>query len=230
MNTKKIPKLIFIFLIFLFSSLWQLIGIEIFNYDMANLTASNNLVLTTFSEVMTLIILVCIYYKDLKKDFKNIKKDFNKYMDIAVKAWILGIIVMVVSNLIIGIFIRKATAGNEEAVQGLIKGSAYLSVITFGIIGPMVEELVFRKSFKEVFKNGTLFILASGLIFGGLHVVLSLTSAWDLFYLIPYCSLGIAFAYIYQKTDNIFYSIFMHMFHNTIFTILSVYGLGVILW
>ena len=230
MNTKKIPKVIFIFLIFLFSSLWQLVGIKIFNYDMANLTASNNLVLTTFSEIMTLIILACIYFKTLREDFKNIKKDFNKNMDIAVKTWILGIIVMVVSNLIIGIFIRKATAGNEEAVQGLIKGSAYLSVITFGIIGPMVEELVFRKSFKEVFKNGALFILASGLIFGGLHVVLSLTSAWDLFYLIPYCSLGIAFAYIYQKTDNIFYSIFMHMCHNTIFTILSIYGLGVILW
>jgi len=230
MNTKKITKTVIIFLIFLFSSIWQYIGVELFNYDIDNLTATNSLVLTTFSEAITLVILIIIYFKDLKQDFKNIKKDFNKNMDITIKAWLLGILVMVVSNLIIGLFIRKATAGNEQAVQSLIKGSSYLSIITFGLIGPMVEELVFRKSFKETFKNGTLFILMSGLIFGGLHVVLSLTSAWDLFYLIPYCSLGIAFAYIYQKTDNIFYSIFIHMCHNTIFTILSVYGLGVILW
>ena len=230
MNTKKITKTVIIFLIFLFSSIWQYIGVELFNYDIDNLTATNSLVLTTFSEAITLVILIIIYFKDLKQNLKNIKKDFNKNMDITIKAWLLGILVMVVSNLIIGLFIRKATAGNEQAVQSLIKGSSYLSIITFGLIGPMVEELVFRKSFKETFKNGTLFILMSGLIFGGLHVVLSLTSAWDLFYLIPYCSLGIAFAYIYQKTDNIFYSIFIHMCHNTIFTILSVYGLGVILW
>lgn len=230
MDIKKLPKSIIVFLLFFFSSLWQLLGAKIFNIDLKNIVGNEQLILTTFSETITLLILIIIYFKDLKNDFKKIKNNFNKNMDIAIKWWIIGFIVMVVSNLIIGLFIRKATAGNEETVQSLIKTSSYLSILTFGIVGPIAEELVFRKAFKDVFKNGILFVLMSGLIFGGLHVVLSLTSAWDLFYLIPYCSLGIAFSIIYQKTDNIFFSIFIHMFHNTVFTILSIYGIGVILW
>lgn len=230
MEIKKIPKLLIVFSLFFFSSLWQLIGLKIFNYDVNNLTDFNTIVLTTFSEVITLIILIIIYRKELKNDFKSLKNNFNKNMDITVKSWLIGLLIMFVSNIIIGLFVSKATAGNEENVQTLIKASNYLSIFTFGIVGPMVEELVFRKSFRDVFKKGWLFILVSGLVFGGLHVVLSLTSLWDLFYLIPYCSLGIAFGYIYVKTDNIYYSMFIHIFHNVLFTILSVYGIGVILW
>lgn len=230
MEIKKIPKLLIVFSLFFFSSLWQLIGLKIFNYDVNNLTDFNTIVLTTFSEVITLIILIIIYRKELKNDFKSLKNNFNKNMDITVKSWLIGLLIMFVSNIIIGLFVSKATAGNEENVQTLIKASNYLSIFTFGIVGPIVEELVFRKSFREVFKKGWLFILVSGLVFGGLHVVLSLTSLWDLFYLIPYCSLGIAFGYIYVKTDNIYYSMFIHIFHNVLFTILSVYGIGVILW
>lgn len=230
MEIKKIPKLLIVFSLFFFSSLWQLIGLKIFNYDVNNLTDFNTIVLTTFSEVITLIILMIIYRKELKNDFKSLKNNFNKNMDITVKSWLIGLLIMFVSNIIIGLFVSKATAGNEENVQTLIKASNYLSIFTFGIVGPIVEELVFRKSFRDVFKKGWLFILVSGLVFGGLHVVLSLTSLWDLFYLIPYCSLGIAFGYIYVKTDNIYYSMFIHIFHNVLFTILSVYGIGVILW
>lgn len=230
MNTKKIPKSVIVFLLFFFSSLWQLLGLVVFNYDPSNITDFNRLVLSSFSEIITLLLLVLIYRKDLLRDLKNLRNNFNKNMDIAIKWWVLGIIVMIVSNLIIGFFIRNATAGNEESLQVLIKESHLLSLITFGLIGPVVEELVFRKAFRDVFTKGWVFVLVSGLVFGGLHVVLSLTSLWDLFYLIPYCSLGIAFSIIYQKTDNIFYSMLIHLFHNTFFIVLSFYGIGVILW
>ena len=210
MNIKKIPKLILVFLLFFFSSLWQLLGVIIFNYDINNITEFNKIVLTTFSSGITLIQLSIIYWKDLKEDFKKLKVNFRKNMDTAVKWWIIGIIIMFVSNLIIGLFIRNATAANEENVQELIKASNIISIFAFGIIGPIVEELVFRKAFKDVFKIGWLFVLVSGLTFGGLHVVLSLNSLWDLFYLIPYCSLGLAFCIIYQKTDNIYFSLSYH--------------------
>lgn len=232
MKTKKISlttKTTFVILLFLFSGIFQHLGVMIFNYDIDNLTNYNKLVLTSFSEIITFLILIVVYFKDLKEDFKKIKKDFNKNMDITIKYWFLGLIIMVVSNLIINFFIRNATAVNEVNVQTLIKESSVLALIVFGVIGPIVEELVFRKSFRDVLSDKN-FILISGLIFGSLHVILSLNSTWDLFYLIPYCSLGIAFSTIYYKTDNIFFSIFTHIFHNTFFTFISVYGLGVILW
>jgi membrane protease YdiL (CAAX protease family) len=115
-------------------------------------------------------------------------------------------------------------------VQEYIHTSKYLSILVIGIIAPIIEELTFRKAFRDIFKNDLAFILTSGLVFGALHVVLSFNSLWDLLYIIPYSSLGIAFAITYSKTNNIYSTIFMHIFHNTVLTILSVIaGVGVIL-
>lgn len=228
-NIKKIPKLIIIVTLFFLASLFQLIPIRLSHIDISNITNYQQLLLTTFSDSILLIILVFIYYKDLKKDFKKLKENFNSIIDTGIKYWFIGLIIMVISNIFIGLFITSAKAGNEEGVQQLIHSSRFLSIIAVGILAPIIEELTFRKAFREVFTNKTLFVLASGLIFGGLHVILSLNSLWDLFYIIPYSSLGIAFGYMYQKTDNIYTSIIMHIFHNTALTTLSLIGGAMIL-
>ncbi len=218
-----------IFILFLFSSLLQLIIVPFLHYDIEHLTARQNLILSAFSDAVLLIILALVYHKTLINDIKKIKKNFNRDIETGIKYWIVGLVVMMVSNVIIGLF-TKAQAVNEESVQELIHSSKYLSLFTVGIMAPIIEELVFRKSFRDIFKNNAIFIFASGLIFGGLHVVLSLSSWWDFLYIIPYSSLGIAFAYMYVKTDNIYTSIFIHMIHNTALTILSIVSTGVILW
>ena len=150
-------------------------------------------------------------------------------MDIGIKYWLIGLVVMMISNIFIGLFLTQATATNEQGVQELIKSSSIISIITIGIIAPIIEEITFRKAFRDIFKNDLAFILLSGLIFGGLHVILSISSPWDLFYIIPYSSLGIAFGKIYQQSDNIYTSIIMHIFHNTVLTTVSIIGVGVIL-
>lgn len=227
-NFKKVPKLLGIILLFFFSSLFQLIPIYLFNMNLMEITANQQLWLTTFSDIILLIILICIYWKSLKEDLDKIKGNLFSILDSGIKYWLIGLAVMALSNIIIGLFITQAQAGNEESVQELIH-SSILSIITIGFLAPIIEELVFRKSFREVFQNRILFVLASGLIFGLLHVVLSLNSYWDLFYIIPYSSLGIAFGYMYQKTDNIYTSIIMHIFHNTVLTTLSIMAGAMIL-
>ena len=226
---KLVPKSIMVLLLFFFSSLSQLLIIPILGYDLENLTSNQNLILTSFSDGVLLLILFVIYFKTLKKDFKELKGNVNKLLDVGVKYWLLGLVVMMVSNVIIGL-LTPAQAVNEESVQELIHSSRFLSIITIGFMAPVIEELTFRKAFRDVFKNNLAFILTSGLVFGALHVVLSFNSFWDFLYIIPYSSLGIAFAATYAKTDNIYVSIFMHMFHNTALTILSIIAsLGVIL-
>lgn len=229
-NTKKILKLIIVLLIFFLSGDIKVIIAGLLNYDIKNLTGNQMFILTTISDIILLLILGIIYFKDLKEDFKIMKKDFNKNTEVGFKYWFIGILVMVVSNIIINLFLKEAHANNEEMVQEVIKASGIISIIVIGVIGPIIEELVFRKAFRDVFKNKYAFILISGIVFGGLHVILSITSPWDLFYLIPYCSLGIAFGLMYVKTDNIYTSMCMHIFHNTVFTAISVIGAGAILW
>ncbi len=229
-DIKMVPKSLMVLLLFFFSSLFQLILIPFLHYDLDNLTASQNLVLTAFSDSILVVILFIIYFKTLKTDFKNLKGNLYKNMDTAVKYWLIGLLVMMVSNIAIGL-LTDAKAVNEESVQELIHSSNYLSIITIGFLAPLIEELTFRKAFRDIFKNDLVFILTSGLVFGALHVVLSFNSLWDLLYIIPYSSLGIAFAATYNKTKNVYSSIFMHMFHNTVLTIFSiVLGIGAVLW
>jgi membrane protease YdiL (CAAX protease family) len=73
------------------------------------------------------------------------------------------------------------------------------------------------------------FIITSGIVFGLLHVITSFDYLYDLLYIIPYSSLGIAFALIYYRTNNVFSSIFVHALHNTILVILNIFLIGVIL-
>lgn len=228
-DIKMVPKTLMVLLLFFFSSLFQLILIPILNYDINNLTANENIILTAFSDFILLIILNSIYFKSLKDDFKNLKGNLYKYIDIAVKYWLIGLFAMMIVNITINL-LTPAKANNEAMVQEYIHTSKYLSILVIGIMAPIIEELTFRKAFRDIFKKDLVFILTSGLVFGALHVVLSFNSLWDLLYIIPYSSLGIAFAITYSKTNNIYSTIFMHIFHNTVLTILSVIaGVGVIL-
>ena len=84
------------------------------------------------------------------------------------------------------------------------------------IYAPVCEELAFRKSIRDVINNKYLYVLASGLIFGLLHVIGFISTPLDLLYLIPYSSLGIVFALLYYRTNNIFSSITIHAMHNAL--------------
>ena len=170
-------------------------------------------------------IIISIYHKTLIKDFKNFfnKNIFNN-LENAFKYWLLGFIVMVVSNLILTA-ITEGIASNEEAVRTLIKAAPIYMFFDVSIYAPLMEELIFRKSIRDITDRKWLYILTSGLIFGGLHVISSISSPVDLLYLIPYSSLGIAFAYSYYKSNNIFSSITMHCMHNTLsFILLMISG------
>ncbi len=227
-NLKKVPLTLSVLTLFFLSSLFQLIPILFYHLDPANLQLKEELYLTLFSDFILVFLLIFLYRKTLLEDFPKLKNNLYPILDTGIKYWLIGLVIMVISNLLIQIFLPQANAANEESVQEFIHASRFASLFAVGILAPIIEELTFRKSFRDIFNHQTFYILASGLIFGSLHVLLSCTSPWDLFYIIPYSSLGIAFGYMYVKTDNIYTSILMHMFHNTCLTAISL--LGVILW
>ena len=97
------------------------------------------------------------------------------------------------------------------------------------IIGPFIEELVFRASFRKAFKKKYTFAITTSLIFASLHVLngfetLTITNMlenWTQFlFLLPYGSLAFFFASAYYDTDNIFTSTIAHCFHNTLSVLL----------
>ena len=211
-----------IFILFYFSSYIQLIPILLFNMDIASITGAQNVMLSAFSNVVLLLILLLIFRKDIKKEWKIFKDNFLENIDIGIKYWLIGLGIMMVSNIFINVFLQLGQAANEQAVQGMITSLPWLMLINAGFIAPCTEEIVFRKGFKKAFPNKYAFVILSALVFGSLHVITSMTSPIELLYIIPYGALGAAFAYMYQKTNTIFTSISMHMFHNTALILLSI--------
>ena len=92
------------------------------------------------------------------------------------------------------------------------------------IYAPIIEELIFRRSIRNIIPINSLFILVSGLVFGGLHVVTGYTGPIDLLYLIPYCTPGFIFAYILTKTDNVLVSASIHFMHNGILVAIQIFS------
>ena len=125
---------------------------------------------------------------------------------------------MAISNNIIYKFMDPAY--NQQVNELVITKLPLYSLIGIIICGPFVEEIVFRLSFKEHIKNKYIFLILTTLIFAGVHVLNGITSPKELLFFIPYGALALAFAIILEKTDNIFTTVLIHTFHNSIAVIM----------
>lgn len=213
-----------ILLLLLFSSFF----FSIFNINPDKISNKHYIIYLTCSNLILLCIFIYIYRKTLIKDAKNFFKNFGKNIETAFKYWLIGFIIMIVSNLFITFVLNKTIAGNEEEVRNYINIMPILMIINTVIYAPITEELAFRKSIKDAIKNKWIYILTSGLIFGMMHIISYINNPIDLIYLIPYGSLGISFSMLYHKTNNIFSTITMHALHNSL--AVAIYLIGALSW
>ena len=210
----KIPKSVFTFLFFFYSSYIQFIPIILFHINKNNVTDQIRVYLSTFSSIVVAVIFLCMYYRDLRKEFHHYKKNFIECMDSGVRWWLLGLFIMFTSNLFITFVLHGGGASNEKTVQSMLDSVPFLMLLDAGILAPFNEEIVFRKSFRDVIKNKWIFALLSFLIFGGAHVIYDASSIVDILYIIPYGALGGAFALAYYKTKSIYTTMCLHFMHN----------------
>lgn len=197
---------------------------SILNINITNLSNKQYILYLTISNTILMAIFFLIYRKTLIKDFKSYIKKFTQNIELSIKYWLIGFIIMVVSNLIITFILNKGLAGNEQEVRSYIDSFPLFMIFNTVIYAPFTEELTFRKSIKDAINNKWLYVLTSGLVFSILHIVSYITSWTDLIYLIPYGALGIAFALLYHKTNNIFSTITMHAIHNLLAVIVYLLG------
>ena len=208
--------------IYFFLPLFEGIIFELLNIDTAYLPMGVKVAYAVILDILMIAILILLLNKSIKKDFIDIKKNHKEYYQKYFKYYLIGLFVMMVSNLIISAISKGGNAGNQEAITDLFKVAPVYVYCSAVFIAPIVEELVFRRAIKNIIPNSLLFILTSGLIFGGLHVIGNVEMWYDVLYLIPYSALGISFAYILHKTDNIFVTIGLHFMHNGILMALQV--------
>lgn len=201
---------------------------SILNINPTTISEKEYILYMSLSNIILIIIFFLIYKNTLIKDFKSYKKNLSQNIETSIKYWLIGFIIMIVSNLIITFILNKGLAGNEEEVRKLIDSFPLFMIFNAVIYAPLIEELTFRKSIKDCVSNKWIYVLTSGLVFGMLHIISYITSPIDLVYLIPYSALGISFALLYHKTNNIFSTISVHAMHNLLAVI--IYLLGASLW
>ena len=88
-------------------------------------------------DVILVLVLIILYFKELKTEFKIFKKNIKLNMDTAFKYWFVGLMIMCISNIIIGLIANLNTSSNEEAVQTLVSSTPYLMLFTAGILAPI---------------------------------------------------------------------------------------------
>ena len=145
---KKIGKFAGIFLLMM---LWQsmlFFILELFGFDINNLNDTLKVVFMFISDLLFLVLLFFIYRKDLTKEFKNFfnKKLFSN-IRLSINYWIVGLIIMVISNGIIAVITNRVLAGNEEAVRELIDKFPIYMAFQVMLYAPITEEMIFRKAF-----------------------------------------------------------------------------------
>ena len=215
------PTILFIVL-FLLMLIFPYIPLEIFRIDLDKLSFNYKVLYNFMCDIGFMIILFMIYKNELIIKFKEYFKNFMENINTTFKYYLIGFLIMIISNIVIVLFFKNASANNEEAVRTLIDKAPLYMIFSVSIYAPFVEEIIFRKGIKDsvmAFSNNKftkyLFILISGILFGSMHVIGSVTSVYDYLYIIPYSALGISFAALLYKTDNIFSTITIHSIHNT---------------
>ena len=214
------------FLLYFILSFNSKLPLELLHIDYANMSMTIKQIYLFLYNFLTVLVIVLLYIKDLKKEFIDFKNNYQKYFKENIKYWFIALAVMYVSNFVIAM-IKYQTTGeitsseNENTIRETLMLAPVYTFVSASLFAPILEELTFRKSLRKIFSNKVLFIIISSLIFGSLHVITNNFTTLDLLYLILYCAPGVAFAYILVKTDNIFNTMSLHLLHNTILMILQ---------
>lgn len=175
-------------------------------------------------EILMLSFILLIFHKLIIEKWQDLKKHHQTYFQTYFKYWFLLIGLMMVSNFLIMAFSKDfGGASNQNDIIDMFGKSPIYTYLSAVFFAPVVEELIFRQAIRNLIpKWDIVFILVSGFIFGGLHV-LGATSFSQFLYIIPYSIPGLVFAYILTKTDNIFTTMGLHFFHNGLLMAIQVF-------
>ena len=216
-------KLILCFFCFFYVGNILIVLLKLFNINIGNSIMSSVIYQFVVSLIM-FILLFCVYYKNIKKDFIKFKKNINFNISYIIKMFIIFMIVKYLIGLItvfifmtLGFDITNISSVNQDLASTYIKTAPILMLITAAFLAPLYEETLFRLGIKKIIKNKYLFIILSGAIFGLLHIFPlddNITLLVGAIQSISYVTMGIFFSYIYYKTDNIFINTGIHFLNN----------------
>lgn len=183
------------------------------------------------------IIISIIFYNNYKKELKREFRDYRERRLLNILIMILGLVIIHLILRYSRVLLRINTSGLDVGdSKGFLDTSEigilnYLGLLALGLI-PMfsafMEEIIFRYLFigscSKVYGREIIFLTLSSILFGLIHYF----NLGSIYNTIPYMLVGLFFGIIYVLTDNIFYSLSIHLLNNFLLSILPILFIGII--
>ncbi len=177
-----------------------------------------------FSVYIVLLPLIFFMLKvDFVGDFNEFKTIKSQWLPIILIGYVYILLGSVLSNyastFLGDIFgIAPSEAINQlTIIGGLNSTGAVFMILSAVVMGPIVEELIFRKAMFGLFENGKIALVVSAVLFGSIHLIGEPSILDALINGLSYYTMGFIFGYIYLKNNkNIIASISVHILSNLI--------------
>lgn len=186
------------------------------------------MIILNSNKIVAIILTICMYilgissiifnFRKLKKKHAKLNKEIRRIVTYTTNFLLFDFITLVGIGLIykfIGITTKSA---NQQEIVNILKNNFSLYTFIYIILlGPIIEEAIFRFLPRIIFKNDILFITVSSSIFALMHCFGSENIFW--IFLIYFPS-ALYLGYAYYKTKDLFVTISMHITSNFISTLL----------
>jgi len=182
--------------------------------------------ITIIYYISLLVISIFAFKSTIKEHIKLFKENNKGYLQFIFSKFVFFFIIYMATNVLCTLINGGEISINQQTIESI---PLWISAILAILWAPIVEEAVFRGSLRRFFKNDTIFIIISAILFGFMHVILEPTIKGMIIMGIPYAVMGGYFAYIYAKSKNMVTNIFSHMLVNIIGIILMSISIATVL-
>lgn len=167
-------------------------------------------------------ILIFLYKQVFISDFKDIKKNWKKYLMRMLISIILIFVSMVLINLIVGVLFNvKGTSENDFSLLTTFKENSLVVVLLTCIYYPLVEGIIFRKSVRDIIDNKWFFIMFSAIFYFFFNIVYTSMSFNNIMSSVCYLSTMMIVSHFYWKTNNFTLSVLVMSIFNLVVCLLS---------
>jgi uncharacterized protein len=190
------------------------VGTNAPNKMIAASTASGYWAVISFS--VTFLIILFLLRDDIKQRHYRDQAPVPIAFMWAIGGFFLALFAQAIAaNIELHLFGVEMGSENTRRIVEIIKLAPLLIIVT-SIIGPILEEIIFRKIiFGTLYKKYNFFVAAmiSSLLFAVVHM--------ELEHLLLYSAMGLTFAFLYVKTKRILVPIFAHVAMNTFVVVIQ---------
>ncbi len=171
--------------------------------------------LISFASDLIILGIAIFDFKDIiKRDLKIFKENSKTYLKYLFPRFLKFLLIyFIVSAVCTNLLSNGQKSENQQIVDVL---PIWYLISNAVIMGPILEEFIYRGIPRRFIKNKIIFIIFSAIIFGISHVFIEENFVNALVNMIPYSVMGGFFAYIYASTENITNNILCHIVYNSI--------------